>query len=122
MNYDDARQLQNGSNAGKWHYTTHNKRLGTRPIGYCAENCPGHDTAEEAREHYRQYRLDKELLFHDDHENPRTLHKCEHAGCEEYTSGSATMGPYLFWYLCSEHRTRDAVEILFPEAGSSIHS
>lgn len=29
-----------------------------RPVGYCATECAGHDTEEEAREHFRQFMLD----------------------------------------------------------------
>lgn len=29
------------------------------PVGYCAEGCPGHHTRAEAREHYRQFLLER---------------------------------------------------------------
>ena len=29
------------------------------PVGYCAEGCTGHPSREEAREHYRQYLVDR---------------------------------------------------------------
>lgn len=34
-------------------------KSGPSPVGYCKRNCPGHATEEEAREHFRQYILDK---------------------------------------------------------------
>lgn len=47
------RQLASGPNAGKWHYTAgSDEGGGTFPVGACGKNCPGHDTAEGAREHY----------------------------------------------------------------------
>lgn len=122
MNYDEPREIKDGPQAGKWHFTTMNRRTGTRPIGYCAEGCPGHDTAKEAREHYRQYRLDKELRFVDDNPKADTKHRCEVDGCENFTSGRIDIGAWLTWYACAEHRNRENAEVLYPTAGDSMHS
>lgn len=42
MNHYDARQITDGPHAGKWHYTSGNRRTGTHPVGYCSpwRNCP----------------------------------------------------------------------------------
>ena len=61
MNYREARQVQDGPNAGRWHYT--NMRDGkVWADGACRDGCPGHATAEEAYEHERQ-RLVSALRF-----------------------------------------------------------
>lgn len=123
MNYDQPRQIKAGENTGKWHYTTHNRRLGTAPIGYCANDCPGHGTAEEARDHYRQYMLDKRLRFYPEPEDPIAKYRCEAVGgCGNYTAAHAELGAWHHWFLCDEHRTRAEVEKLYPEAGDSMHS
>lgn len=50
----------------RWHYCVfdplefeHGDGRGPVAVGYCDENCLGHPTEEEAREHFRQYILDK---------------------------------------------------------------
>jgi hypothetical protein len=121
MNYDEPRQISSGDNAGKWRYTSMNDGQ-VWAIGYCANGCPGHDTKDEAREHYRQWQLDTKLQFHDGPADPDTLRRCEADGCTEHTAGSASMGPWLSWTLCPAHRTRETVEALYPTAGDSIHS
>lgn len=52
MNYDQARQRKDG----KWHYTRKNDDR-IYPIGFCANNCAGHDTCEEAEWHYWEWQL-----------------------------------------------------------------
>lgn len=53
MNYYQARQR---AKDGKWHFTCRNGKH-IIPVGFCAEDCPGHDTPEGANEHYRQHLL-----------------------------------------------------------------
>ena len=105
MNYDAPRQRQSD---GKWHYTRSNKRTGVYPIGNCAEDCPGHDTAEEACEHQKEYLLDR-VQFTEDSADAGTLHRCEARGCETMTSGSAAIGGSRHWHLCAAHRNREIV-------------
>ena len=74
----------------------------------------GHATASEAQECYNEYLLDQCLIFGDDDPAATELHKCQAAGCSEFTSGSASFrGEHLhhFW-LCKSHRTRESVEPL----------
>lgn len=121
MNYDQPRQLQNGPSASKWHYTRMNDDR-IWPIGYCAEDCPGHDSPNEARAHYRLYLLNNSLRFHPDTDAADTLHRCEAPDCSAYTSGSASLGVWIRFDLCAAHRTREVVEQLIPDIGDSIHS
>lgn len=54
MNYRQARQVDPAADredAGKWRWTCMNDGR-VWPEGPCAEGCPGHDTAEEACQHY----------------------------------------------------------------------
>lgn len=107
MNHDAARRKQGDK---LWHYTRHNKRSGTYPIGYCAHDCPGHATAEEAREHYKQYLLDN-ATFKDDSAEPEHLHRCEVEGCKTLTDGSVSMPGYgVHRTLCKDHRNRETLE------------
>jgi hypothetical protein len=78
--------------------------------------CLGHASAEEAREHYRQYLLDCRLHLGSCPETE--LHKCEFPdGCETFTRHSLTVDHGSTWYLCDEHRLRSVVGRLYPEVG-----
>lgn len=47
------RQLKEGPNQGRWHYTCSNASgRHVYPVGACATDCPGHDTADGATRHY----------------------------------------------------------------------
>lgn len=43
---------------GKWHFTVQEGRE-IKPVGPCAEGCPGHARPEDAITHYASYLLDK---------------------------------------------------------------
>lgn len=114
MNYYRARQHQK---TGKWKYTLEN---GGRiyEIGYCArEDCPGHDTEEEACRHYEQYMLDNHLHFYNP-ENPHTFRKCQE--CGEITAGFAEVGITII-DLCPDHQTKAVVAKHYIE-GKSMSS
>jgi hypothetical protein len=117
MRHCKARQL---SESGKWHYTC---RAGDAvyPIGYCSKyasdmicedisaimsgknDCPGHDTAEEAENHYKQYVLDR-LLFFSMQEWPK--YKCKECNNEAKFSVSADGA---FYQLCEIHANKETV-------------
>lgn len=125
MRYDQPLQIKDGPHAGKWHFVRKygsDGRRGMGAIGYCAEGCNGHDTAEEAREHYRQYLLDQRLRFFEGPDDPSTLRKCQVEGCTAYTAGRGQLGEWLMWNLCATHRTREVVEVLYPVANDSFGS
>jgi hypothetical protein len=117
MNYDQPRQLKDGG----WHYTTFNRRIGTFPVGYCADHKDKpHETEDDARRCYRDYELN-ELLHLD-----RTAwywNPCEYPGCEVLTNREATIGEWRAWLLCDMHRTKEVCAVLYGEmAGNSAHS
>ena len=71
------RELANdGKKTGLWHYCYANSE-GTRPIGYCAQDCPGHATPEEAELHQRQYVLDHEVRHYEDCDAQKRCLVCE---------------------------------------------
>lgn len=112
MNYYEPREIVDpatGEGAGKYHFVKANKRTGTRPVGYCAEDCPGHDTPEEAAAHFHEWKLDN-AIFEAGADNPTSLHRCRYPGCEEYTAGVAR-DQHLTWHhpLCDQHRNRDGL-------------
>lgn len=126
MNYDGPRQIADGPSAGKWHYTTKNRRTGTHSIGYCRESCPGHDTAEEACEHQTRYSLDRELRL--DGRRQNQVLRCEarsigdEDACGAYTEHFAQVGEWIIYTLCDQHRTREVVADLLGTVGESMHS
>ena len=94
-----ARQLLSGPNAGKWHYTCgsdEDSRGMAYPVGGCAENCPGHDTPEAARQHYEDW-IVEHCQLNQGSEADDTRHRCEHPGCEAFTHLRVD-GPAGHWY------------------------
>lgn len=104
MRYYSARQTVKD---GKYHYT-----CGSSPVGHCANDCPGHETAEQAQDHFKEYVLD-DMIYKDDSEEPRQLNRCQFAGCKTLTDGRASNHQYYKYYtLCKEHRNRESVATL----------
>jgi len=93
MAYYSPRQKTNG----KWHYTMTNS-VGIFDIGYC-DSCAGHDTAEQASDHYREYQIDHaKKYFSDD-----TQKRC--CVCGNWTNFSMCFTGEIQkeYYLCEEH-------------------
>lgn len=118
MNYDEPRQIASGPDAGKWHFTSANRRTGTHPIGYCRDH-GGHDTELQARECYTKYLMDNRVRYDNTlgHWNP-----CEADGCDELTCHAAVIDGWHSYLLCDDHMDREHVEALFGLAGNSMHS
>lgn len=117
MNYDQPRQLEGGG----WHYTSFNRRIGTFPIGYCANHDEPHATEDEARACYRDYELNERLRL--DH-TIGDYNPCQApSGCETLTNRGASIDGWFRWRLCDEHRTKEiCAELYGPLAGDSMHS
>ena len=123
MNYHQPRQVDPAADrpdAGKWRYTNMNDGR-IWPEGYCAENCPGHDTAEGAREHMTAYVLDHARY---DGKWDNTQHRCQAEGCEAWTDRYAEPGhpanhPYD---LCDEHRNSETLAQLVGSVGDVMGS
>jgi hypothetical protein len=83
---------------------------GSRRIGYCALQCTGHASSEEALEHYLQYQLDRETsLWLERRYQPGN---CEI--CAERTTLRARLGrdtkPFV---LCQKHQSSGSLKELF---------
>lgn len=121
MNYDQPRQIADGPHAGKWHYTSANRRTGTHPIGYCSDHGP-HDTEDEARACYRQYERSRIKLD----AKYTNWSGCEYRGCDKPTKTGATAGPWRLASLCEEHLTTECAIVALgldgPHASDSMHS
>jgi hypothetical protein len=104
MNYLRPTQIKD---TGKWHFVQHNKRSGSRAVGYCRDH-EGHDTEAEAVECYRKYQLNERLRF-GKMENQK--HKCEK--CGEWTQKFAIIGNLSSFFLCEEHCNKETVDGLF---------
>lgn len=118
VNYYDARELKDrhGNGLGHWHYTVANRRLGTWPVGYCAELDCEHHSSTEARECYRQY-----LLREKTHEV--TFNQAEKClVCEAWTPTALIVGNGREFFLCDEHRTIEEVAKRFGTVGSIYSS
>jgi hypothetical protein len=115
MNYLKARQLKNADGTGgKWHYTSENDG-NIHAIGYCAQGCPGHDTAEEACAHYRAYLLEQRARF------DGALHGEQRpcAVCGAWTQGVVSIDGWHTYVLCDDHRTPEHLEKIYPPVGES---
>lgn len=78
--------------------------------------CGGHDTEEEACNHYKEYLLDNRVRYSKDVQSQR---KCEI--CKEWTQGLAWVGGYQGFQLCEKHQNRESLEKLL-EVGISWES
>lgn len=107
MNYYQALEIKgkDGKGTGKYHFTRTNDGI-TFPVGYCADGCPGHDTPDEAADHYHQYLLDNARYDIGVH----NYSPCEI--CGELTNKVATLGPghMEVHNLCDKHRNREGLE------------
>lgn len=135
MNYDQPRQVSVGEHAGKWQYTSANRRSGTHPIGYCWAPGPDsdpddpstwpkhyHDTEEKARECYGQYLRDQVRL---DKPGAWSWGTCDFPDCTNPANNGAHSGEWHMALLCAEHHNAaDAVKALKLDgpAGDSMHS
>jgi hypothetical protein len=119
MNYYAAREkmAKDGSGTGLWHYTVQNDDH-IYPVGYCAQNCAGHGSVEEACNHYRLYLLD---LARYDGTLRDTQRKCEICGywTQTYAYIPKAMETH---YLCTEHLNRDALDSVMHQVQYSIES
>ena len=119
MNYYDARERKgaDGKGTGKWHYTCENDGR-IYPVGYCAQGCEGHDTPEEACEHYRQYLLNERTRY--DGQLHGEQREC--AVCGAWTQGVVYVDGWHSYVLCDEHRNREEMERLYPKVGQIMSS
>ena len=105
------RLTADGADAGKWFMVTMEPgRTSGRRAGYCARDCAGHGSREEALAHYRQYQLDQEVEL--GLERRSSPSACEI--CGETTTLRAQVGGVQPWFvLCWEHQSlvalRDAI-------------
>lgn len=109
MNYYRALQSadENGKPTGVWFYTCTNDGR-TRPTGYCAQSCPGHATADEARAHYKDYMLDHARY---DAKLSGMQKPCE--VCKEWTQFCAKIAFEMELHpLCDRHRNREELSKL----------
>ena len=115
MNYDQPRQLKDGSG---WHYTTRNDNQ-IWATGYCRDH-PGHATEDDARRCYRDYELNECLMLDG---TLGSWNPCEYPGCETLTNRDGRIAGWSRWRLCDEHRTKECCASLYGElAGDSVHS
>lgn len=133
MNYFQARQVDptatDCEDAGKWRYTQMRDKQ-VWPVGYCAENCPGHDDKDGAYEHQRQYELDN-ARFNEGPNHERALHRsmCQAlAGdgerCGKLTTSSAGVGPGMSYEvtLCVGHLNRGGLASAWDGPGNVVSS
>ena len=135
MNYDQPRQLAAGEHAGKWQYTSANRRTGCHPIGYCWAPGPDsdhqdpktwpihyHDTEDEARACYGQYLRDNVRM---DKPHSWSWGSCDMPECKNPANNGAHSGEWNMALLCDDHFNVDdaivALRLAGP-AGDSMHS
>ncbi len=119
MNYYDAREIsgEKGTSSGLWHYTAQNDGR-IFPVGYCAQECVGHPTPEEAREHYRLYLLDSAQYDGMMQDEQR---KCE--VCKKWTQYYAYIPLAMTKHiLCNEHCNRETLDTVMHRVGQIIAS
>jgi hypothetical protein len=118
VNYYDARKLEDGSG---WHYTSANRRLGTSPVGFCAQwhedKSHVHETEEEARECFRKYLISE--ITEVDYSDWTGCEVCD-TPTKKGMKGVGGIGPS--YSLCDEHRTAEQVDKLTEAPGQIVAS
>ncbi len=105
-----------GPDAGKWYMMEMEGKLAVRRVGYCAGACNGHGTEAEAKEHFLQYRLDREVDLWLSRRGERA---CEI--CGELTTLRARLGRKTeLFVLCQKHQSTISLQTL--ARGSTIAS
>lgn len=113
MNYYQARQVDPAADredAGKWRYTRMNDGA-IWPHGVCAEGCPGHDTPEEACQHFMEGEIARGITWGD----------CSWTTCDNRPSCDKPArkvgyvgGPHHSGYtLCDDHAADNIAEALY---------
>ena len=117
MNYYMARMILSGPKEGRYHYTRANCYKGVEPVGYCADDCPGHRNKDDAEEHYRQYMLDTARVH-----MARMVHQCEI--CQAETNRTVVTGPQgmMEFFLCEKHEGKEHLDRLLQPPGRIISS
>lgn len=112
-----ARQCQDGAATGRWFTVVVEPRGITRRTGYCALDCAGHDSAEEALAHHLQYQLDREADLWLERRD-RAL-DCEI--CGEETTLRARLGRETkLFVLCARHQSTGSLQTLFRKRTSAM--
>jgi hypothetical protein len=109
MNYYEPREKtdKDGNPTGLYHYTRMNDGR-IWPTGYCAQDCPGHDTKEGAYEHQRQYLLDTAKFNASQLKDSQV--RCDVEGCNNFTADLAQTADQDYFHLCQEHQNRQGLE------------
>lgn len=95
---------------GKWHYTGCSDEGGlAHPVGDCANGCPGHATAADARQHYVEGAI-RDAVF-----RPLPRVECDFPGCSAAANICAEVGLHVpqFFNLCSVHSDRTCLHALY---------
>lgn len=83
--------------------------------------CPGHNTAEEAAEHFRQYRIDRAEFVSVQDADARTLTRCR--VCDKHTASYMHVpGEIHTEAVCDDHHDRATAERLIELTMEVMHS
>lgn len=109
MNHYKARQQ---TDTGKWHYTCYNDREKfAYPVGPCAEKCEGHDTLDQACEHYKQG-LVENAHFVGPKKEEWPKNKCQFKECNNESTYYAHVASHTYYTLCEQHANKESLNEL----------
>ncbi|MBL4817955.1 MAG: hypothetical protein JKY15_01810 [Deltaproteobacteria bacterium] len=123
MNYDQARQVKDGS----WNYSRQNDES-IWPIGYCSSSYSDtnkthkHKSKEEAEQCYKKFIMDTQLVLDAGKFGDGELIKCEIKDCKESTDTYTRIGSFIIRKYCNTHRNIKTVSENYSVSGVSIHS
>lgn len=113
MNYYGARQIDPASDrpeAGRWHYTCMNDGR-VWPVGDCADGCGGHESPEDACQHYVEGQVAKGVRW-----SECSWTTCDNRpNCDKparnvaYVGSASSMG----YTLCNDHASDGVAEALY---------
>lgn len=87
-----------------------------------ANPCPGHDTAEEAEEHYREYQIDRAEFVEIVDADAQMLGRCKM--CDKHTASYMRIkgDAYRHDLVCPEHHERSTAEFLIQRSAGAVYS
>jgi hypothetical protein len=109
------RLSEEGPDTGKWYMVSVEGKQPARRAGYCALQCVGHETREEAVAHHLQYQLDRQVDLRLERRSMPAA--CEICGQITTLRARLGVGTKLF-VLCASHQStislRDALRAREP--------
>lgn len=104
-----AQRCEFGEHAGKWFAVAIQPGGLTHRVGYCAQDCPGHESNVAALTHHLQFQLDRETDLWLERQEARACEICGDATTLRARLGRGTK-PRV---LCADHQSSHCLQLVY---------